>query len=83
VGHAHPAALVTSAASNSDPQLAGRRSPVNRGTWGGPDYRRNYFRWWFAHLPRARGTGSDARANNWWKYVFDFDRYDERGAPKR
>ena len=67
----------------SYPQLAGRRKPVNRETWGGPDYARNYFRWWFAHLPRAAGTGSDGREHNWWKYVFDFNRYDERGAPKR
>jgi hypothetical protein len=65
------------------PHLTGRRKPVNRETWGGPEYARNYFRWWFAHLPRKPGTGSDGRENNWWKYVFDFNRYDDRGVPRR
>jgi hypothetical protein len=65
------------------PRLVGRSTPVNRDTWGGPDYARNYFRWWFGHLPRGTGTNADGRANNWWKYLFDFNRYDERGAPKQ
>jgi hypothetical protein len=55
------------------------KAPVNREAWGGPDYARNYFRWWFGHLPRAAGVNADGRLNSWWKYVFDFDRYDERG----
>ena len=43
---------------------------VSRETWGGPDYARRYFNWWFAHLPRAAGQSPDGRAQNWWKYVF-------------
>ncbi|MDP6720108.1 MAG: hypothetical protein QGG36_01865 [Pirellulaceae bacterium] len=43
-------------------------------TWGGPDYHRNYMKWWFAHLPRAAGMNkNDGKLNNWWKYVFDFN----------
>lgn len=63
----------------SYPSLSGRSGPVSRETWGGPDYHRNYMKWWFAHLPRAAGWNADGRLNNWWRYVFEFDRYDERG----
>jgi hypothetical protein len=66
----------------SYPRLTGRKGPVNRETWGGPDYHRNYMKWWFARLPRAAGVNPDGRLNNWWTYVFDFDRYDERGRPR-
>ena len=65
------------------PRLTGRHEPVNRENWGGPDYARNYFRWWFSHLPRAEGTAAGGRSTNWWRYVFEFNRYDERGLPKR
>jgi hypothetical protein len=61
------------------PRLSDVTAPVNREAWGGPDYARNYFRWWFSHLPRAAGVNADGRLNSWWKYVFDFERYDERG----
>lgn len=64
------------------PHLTGRKGPVNRETWGGPDYHRNYMRWWFRHLPRAPGWNADGRLNNWWRYVFEFDRYDEKGRPR-
>ena len=43
---------------------------VSRETWGGPDYARRYFNWWFAHLPRAAGQSGDGHEQNWWKYVF-------------
>ncbi len=65
------------------PRLAGDKKPVNRETWGGPDYHRNYMKWWFARLPRAAGVNEDGRLNNWWEYVFHFDRYDERGRPRK
>lgn len=55
------------------PQLTGRTTKVSRETWGGPDYHRNYMRWWFAHLPRAEGTNEDGRLNNWWRYLFEFE----------
>ena len=64
------------------PTLTGATKPVNRETWGGPDYHRNYMRWWFARLPKAPGVNADGRLNNWWRYVFEFDRFDERGRPK-
>ena len=54
------------------PRLTGRRTPVNRDKWGGPDYARNYLFWWLRHLPRAPGVAPDGRQANWWKYVFDF-----------
>jgi hypothetical protein len=64
------------------PRLTGKLQTVNRETWGGPDYHRNYMRWWFSHLPHAGGVNEDGRLNNWWAYVFDFDRYDDRGRPR-
>jgi hypothetical protein len=64
------------------PQLTGRQTPVSCETWGGPDYHRNYMKWWFAHLPKAPEVSQDGRQNNWWKYVFDFNSYNQRGMPK-
>ncbi|MCA9139483.1 MAG: hypothetical protein KDB00_22070 [Planctomycetales bacterium] len=53
------------------PKLTGRTSMISCETWGGPDYHRNYMKWWFSHLPRAPGTNSeDGKLNNWYKYVF-------------
>lgn len=54
------------------PHLTGRKSSVSRETWGGPDYHRNYMKWWFGHLPRAEGTNSEGKLNNWWRYLFEF-----------
>jgi hypothetical protein len=64
------------------PKLTGKLKPVDCETWGGPDYHRRYMKWWFSHLPRARGMNEDGRLNNWWRYVFEFDRYDDRGKPR-
>lgn len=64
------------------PRLTGKTKPVNRETWGGPDYHRGYMKWWFSHLPRAAGVNPDGRLDNWWEYVFHFTRYDERGQPR-
>jgi hypothetical protein len=61
------------------PKLSGASKPVSRETWGGPDYHRNYMKWWFARLPRATGWNQDGRLNNWWRYVFEFDRFDAMG----
>jgi len=57
------------------PHLTGKTSKVNRETWGGPDYHRNYMRWWFSHLPKAAGVNADGRLNNWWEYVFNFEKF--------
>lgn len=54
------------------PTLTGRTTQVSRETWGGPDYHRNYMKWWFRHLPKAPGRNVDGRLNNWWRYVFQF-----------
>lgn len=62
------------------PYLTGKTEPVNCETWGGPDYHLHYMRWWFRHLPRNEGVNpQDGRLNNWWRYVFRFTEYDERG----
>lgn len=64
------------------PNLTGKTLPVNRETWGGPDYHRNYMRWWFRHLPHAEGVHPrSGRRNDWWEYVFRFDAFDDRGRP--
>jgi len=55
------------------PALRGKRSRVTKDTWGGPDYHRNYMRWWLGHLPRSDGVGPDGKLNNWWAYVTGFD----------
>jgi hypothetical protein len=35
----------------------------------------SFHQWWFAHLPHNPGT-SDGKLNNWWPYIFDFNRFD-------
>jgi hypothetical protein len=65
------------------PHLDGERKPISSAAWSGD---RNphvgYMRWYFAHLPRAVGVNGDGRQNNWWKYLYDFDNYTEKGEPK-
>lgn len=61
------------------PNLTGATRPVSRESWGGPDHHQRYMTWWFAHLPRASGWNADGRLNNWWRYVYEFDKYDDRG----
>ena len=61
------------------PALTGARSAVSRDTWRGPDYQRNYMRWWLSHLPRVDGVGPDGKLANWWAYVVSFDSLVSRG----
>lgn len=62
------------------PELKGMKRKLNCEAWGGPDYQRNYMKWWFAHLPRVAGKNKEThRLNNWWEYVFNFNSYDDRG----
>lgn len=69
------------------PRLGDEKKPVTCETWREPyknsdgrsDYHRNYMRWWFTHLPKAPGVNDDGRVNNWWRYIFDYWRYDEQG----
>ena len=66
------------------PDLKGTKKKLNCEAWGGPDYHRNYMKWWFARLPRAAGVNAkNERLNNWWEYVFHFNAYDDRGKPLR
>lgn len=64
------------------PFFKGDTITVNCETWGGPDYHRNYMKWWFSRLPNASGVYSDGRLNNWWEYVFNYNKYDETGKLK-
>ena len=65
------------------PNLIGATSSVDRTTWGGPDYQRNYLRWWYAHLPHVSGANDHDglhRWNSWWPYITDFNRWTESGG---
>jgi hypothetical protein len=55
------------------PLLSGEKKSINAEEWGGPDYQRNYLKWWFHHLPRTEGVGPDGKLNNWWRYLFEFN----------
>lgn len=72
--------------SNADgwfnyPKVDRKPKPVSRENWGGPDFQRNYLKWWFARLPKLPQKTGDGRMQNWWKYVFQFDDYDASGKP--
>ena len=41
---------------NNYPNLTGVKTQVNCETWGGPNYHRNFLKWWFARLPRSEGV---------------------------
>lgn len=64
------------------PDLKGRVALVSRANWGGPNYQRNYLKWFFARLPHRPGWNADGRLNNWWEYVFRFNAYDAAGRKK-
>jgi hypothetical protein len=34
----------------------------------------SFHQWWFAHLPHNPGV-DDGKLNNWWPYLFDFNRF--------
>lgn len=66
------------------PNLTDSPSSVNAATWGGPDYHRNFLRWWLTRFPKAPGRYKDAnnhindgKLNNWWCYVIDMNEYPE------
>lgn len=61
------------------PNLKGVKGPISKDTWGGPDYQRNYLKWWYTRLPNAPGKAADGRQLNWWKYIYQFNNYDELG----
>ncbi|MBN2445707.1 MAG: hypothetical protein JXO22_03220 [Phycisphaerae bacterium] len=69
------------------PNLTGEKTKVSRENWrephknanDEPDFHRNYQVWFFSHLPKAPGINADGRENNWWKYIYNFNAYDEAG----
>jgi hypothetical protein len=54
------------------PKLTGKKTPIDKESWGGPDYQLNYMKWYLKHLPRAAGA-TDGFFNNWWQYVVNYD----------
>ena len=64
------------------PRLDFVKRKVSRATWSpdGGDAQLDYMKWYFAHIPRAPGTNPDGRANNWFKYIWNFENYDRQGA---
>ncbi len=67
----------------NDPRLTGKTTMVNCETWGGPDYQRNYLKWWYKRLPHAEGKDDTGRPNDWWQLIFRFNDYDAQGKPLR
>ena len=65
------------------PDLTGQTAPVDCASWGGPDYQRGFFNWWYAHMPHQTGSNDHdglVRLNSWWPYLFDFNRFTESGG---
>jgi len=81
--------VFTSVTSEADrwldfPNFSGGLTNVNAATWGGPDYQRNFLRWWMGRFPKAPGRYVDAnnttnhgKLNNWWGYLVDMNEYPE------
>ncbi len=69
------------------PNETGATTAVGRQTWAMgpyPDYQRDYLNWYFAMMPRNDGNATDGRAANWFKYIWDFNSYEEgTGLPRR
>jgi hypothetical protein len=66
------------------PNLTGATKAVSAASWGGPDFQRNYLRWWFSRFPKAPGRYVDpanlinhGKLNNWWGYIVDMNEYAE------
>jgi hypothetical protein len=66
------------------PNLSGALTNVGATSWGGPDYQRNFLRWWMTRFPKAPGRFADptnaindGKLNNWWSYIVDMNEYAE------
>ncbi len=62
------------------PNLTGATAPVGRDSWAWSDYtnfERDYFNWYLGLLPRAEGLDAQGRQANWYKYIWDFNSYEE------
>ncbi|MCU0781171.1 MAG: PA14 domain-containing protein, partial [Akkermansiaceae bacterium] len=68
------------------PDLTGETTEVSRDTWGmgpAPDFHRDYMNFYFGMMPRNPGTDGDGRQANWFKYIWDFNSYEEgSGLPR-
>jgi len=60
------------------PNLTGQKVWVNCSEWGWGDIRLHHD-WWFAHMPHLAGT-LNARLNNWWEYMQNFNAHSESGG---
>jgi hypothetical protein len=83
--YANPRTVMSTANDwlNNFPNLTGASSPVDRESWGGPDYHRTFMNWWYEHLPHVDGMNNHdglIRLNNWWPYLFDLNSYEESGG---
>ena len=58
------------------PNLTGKSRLMTCADWGRGDIRLHK-KWWLTRLPKAPGKGPDGKLANWWKYVVDFNRYEE------
>jgi hypothetical protein len=58
------------------PKLTGKGRMMTAADWGNGDIRLHH-KWWLSRLPKAPGKGPDGKQANWWKYVIDFNRYEE------
>ena len=54
------------------PHLTGKKTSIDKESWGGPDYQLNYMKWYLKHLPKAPGS-TGGFYNNWWEYVVNYD----------
>ena len=62
------------------PSLTSATSAVGRDTYGcgpAPDYHRDYMNFYFGMMPRNTGTSEDGRQANWFKYIWDFNSYED------
>lgn len=54
------------------PNLQGTRRMVNCSEWNCGAGGHEHIRWWFKHVPHAKGS-KNGISNNWWKYTMQVD----------
>jgi hypothetical protein len=57
------------------PNLTGATKTVTCSEWGCDQW--EYMKWWLTHFPHSEGVNPDGKQNNWWKYLADFNSYEE------
>ena len=66
---------------NNYPDLTGDKELINSDAWD--SNMRLYHKWWFERIPHASGALYEYgmnRLNNWWPYIYDFNRFPESGS---